>query len=133
MDLVFSHAVLQHVRRAEFDLTLAHLFRVTRPGGTGSHRIDFRDMLGGSINNLRIPSRLWEQDWFAGSGFYTNRLRFSQVIGRFRVAGFEILEADPKRFGALPEAASRRCREFAAVTGEDLIINACNLVVRRPA
>ena len=52
---------------------------------------------------------------------------------RFRVAGFEILKANPKRFAALPEAASRRCREFATLTGEDLMINACDLVVRRPA
>jgi len=133
MDLVFSHTVLQHVRLAEFDRTLAQLFRITRPGGVGSHRIDFRDMLGGSVNNLRIPSRLWEQDWFAGAGFYTNRLRLSQVLGRFRGAGFELVDIAIERFQTVPEAASRRCREFAGVTPEDLMIRACDLVVRRPA
>jgi SAM-dependent methyltransferase len=131
LDLVFSHTVLQHVRLAEFSAFLAELFRVTRPGGVGSHRIDFRDMLGGSVNNLRIPTSLWEQDWFARSGFYTNRLRHSQLVEGFLGAGFELVSETTERFRALPEAAAHRCQEFKELTSDDLMISGCNLVVRK--
>jgi hypothetical protein len=89
-------------------------------------------MLGGSLNNLRIPSRLWERDWFARAGHYTNRLRYSQVVDRFRAAGFELRSAVPEWFQSLPAAARHRCREFAGLGQEDLMIRACDLVVRRP-
>lgn len=131
-DLVFSNTVLQHVRRAEVPAYLRELFRITRPGGVGSHRVDFRDMLGGSLNNLRIGSGLWERDWFARSGFYTNRLRHSELTGGFRAAGFEIIKDSVDLFDACPEAARHRCREFHGLTEEDLLVKGCNLVVRKP-
>lgn len=132
MDLVFSHTVLQHVRLAEFSAFLDELLRITRPGGVGSHLIDFQDMLGGSVNNLRIPRHLWERDWFAQSGFYTNRLRHSQMVERFQGAGFEVVSDVTERFQSMPEAANHRCQEFDALTSDDLMISGCYLVVRNP-
>jgi SAM-dependent methyltransferase len=132
MDLVFSHTVLQHVRLAEFSAFLDELFRITRPGGVGSHLIDFQDMLGGSVNHLRIPMHLWEREWFARSGFYTNRLRHSQMVERFLEAGFEVVRDVTERYQSMPEAAKHRCHEFDALTSDDLMTSGCYLVVRKP-
>ena len=132
IDLVFSHTVLQHVRLGDLDKIIDEMFRVTRSGGIGSHRIDFRDMLGGSINHLRISKWWWEQDWFAAGRFYTNRLRHSQMINSFKRAGFEVVVDHQDQFKSMPAAARHRSRDFADLTDEDLLISGCDLVVRKP-
>lgn len=46
VDLVFSQAVLEHVRRAEFDDTQRALRRVQAPAGLASHQVDLKDRRG---------------------------------------------------------------------------------------
>jgi ubiquinone/menaquinone biosynthesis C-methylase UbiE len=48
VDFIWSHAVLQHVRRHEFLPVLRELRRVQRPGGVSSHCISITDILSAS-------------------------------------------------------------------------------------
>jgi SAM-dependent methyltransferase len=133
VDFSFSHAVLEHVRRDEFDATIRELFRVAAPGGLSSHRIDLRDHLGGSLHNLRFSRAWWESPFAASSGFYTNRLRMPQILESFRAAGFEILSTRETRWPALPLARRKLDPEFAEMTDEELTVQGFDLIARRPA
>lgn len=42
VDFIWSHAVLEHVRRAEFQETMKELRRIVRQDGVVSHRTDLR-------------------------------------------------------------------------------------------
>ena len=132
VDFSFSHAVLEHVRRDEFDATLRELFRVAAPGALTSHRIDLRDHLGGSLHNLRFSRGWWESPFAASSGFYTNRLRMTEIVERFRAAGFEILSTRETRWPALPLSRRKLDPEFAAMTDEELTVQGLDLLARKP-
>lgn len=69
VDLVFSQAVLEHVRKHEFLETQRALARLLKPDGVCSHRVDLCDHLGGGLNNLRFSERLWESPFSPGQGF----------------------------------------------------------------
>jgi SAM-dependent methyltransferase len=102
-DMVFSQAVLEHVPRAEFAATLVEIHRILKPGGISTHQVDFRDHLGGGLNNLRFSDRLWEAPWFARrSGFYTNRLRLSEMQTMMQGAGFAVEVARSDCWEVLP-------------------------------
>ena len=105
-DLIFSQAVLEHVPLGEFPATLSELYRVQKIGGIGSHRIDFKDHLQSSLNNLRFSEAAWEKPWFAArSGFYTNRLRLSQMSRVFAGVGFTVKLLEQNRWSELPLSA----------------------------
>ena len=90
VDFIWSQAVLEHVRLDDFAATIREFRRVISPGGVASHRVDFTDHLGGALNNLRFPDWIWESAFFANSGFYTNRLRSSEMLQIFGEAGFDV-------------------------------------------
>ncbi len=90
VDLVLSVAVIEHIRRHELAPTFAELRRIMKPDGLAWHAIDFQDHLGGKLANLRFAPALWESEWMARSGFYTNRASASQVIGLLRQSGLEV-------------------------------------------
>ena len=60
VDLIFSQAVLEHIRKNEFIDTMNHYYRILKKNGVCSHQIDLRDHLGGSLNNLRFSENIWE-------------------------------------------------------------------------
>ena len=101
-DMIFSQAVLEHVKKRDFLPTLRELCRILRPGGCCSHEVDLKDHLGGSLNNLRFSDRLWESDLFARSRFYTNRIRFDEMLLFFKKAGFRIQLVDQDNWACLP-------------------------------
>ena len=123
VDFAFSHAVLEHVRLAEFAPLLAELRRVIRPGGLCSHVVDLKDHLGGALNNLRFSQRVWESRTMAGSGFYTNRIRYRQMIAAFERAGFAVDVQTVDRFDALPTPRSWMATPFADLEDNDLIVS----------
>lgn len=133
IDAVFSNAVLEHVRRGEFEETVRQMLRIQRRGSVAMHGIDLRDHLGGALNSLRISPERWESPLFANSGFYTNRLRASEIRRIFTDAGFQILECQERRWENLPTPRSVMHPAFAALTDDDLLISGVKLVVRRPA
>lgn len=92
VDLVFSQAVLEHLRLEQLNSIIKETYRILKPGGCASHRINLKDHLGGGLDNLRFSKRTWESNFIATSGVYTNRLRASEITGIFREVGFEIIE-----------------------------------------
>ncbi len=130
-DLLFSQAVLEHVPRGEFAATLAQIRRILKSGGISGHQVDFRDHLGGGLNNLRFSEALWEAPWFARrSGFYTNRLALSQMTARVRAAGFavEVMQSSRRDHPALSRA--QLAREFRHLSDDDLAVWEAFLVFR---
>lgn len=132
VDFAWSNAVLEHVRRDEFAAVMAQFKRVLKPDGVISHRVDLKDHLGGALNNHRLSSALWEKDWFATSGFYTNRLSYSQMLARFEQAGFavEILRTD--RWESLPTPKNKMAKEFQSLEKADLLVSGFDVLLRNP-
>jgi len=130
VDLIWSHAVLEHVRFHEIDDFFAEFRRVIKPAGVMSHRIDYKDHLAASINNLRFSHRVWESDFMARSGFYTNRLRHSQMLAALCRAGFDVEVTDVTRWEQLPIAHTHLDPSFQSLPLEDLLISGCDLVAR---
>lgn len=131
VDLIWSEAVLEHVRLTEVDSTFRQLHRILRPGGVMSHTIDFKDHLAGSLNNLRFSRRVWESEFMARSGFYTNRLRYSDMLRRIKSAGFDIHSTDPDRWSDLPLRRGVLSDEFSDMADDDLLIRSA-IVVASP-
>ena len=131
VDFIFSQAVLEHVRGHEFLPTLRECFRVLKPEGIASHRIDLKDHLGGSLNNLRFSERVWESEFFASSGFYTNRIRFSEMITLFEEAGFRVEICHINRWKSLPLSKRVLSRPFQDLSDEELTISGFSCLLRK--
>lgn len=132
VDLVFSQAVLEHVRKHEFPEIQRQVARVLKPGGVCSHRVDLRDHLGGALNNLRFSEKIWESHFFADSGFYTNRLQMKNMVALFESAGFEVDVVDIRRWQALPTPRAKMDALFAGLPEECLNIAGFDVLLRKP-
>jgi SAM-dependent methyltransferase len=120
VDFVWSNAVLPYVRRNEFLAILQELRRIQRPDGVGSHRVPIRDIIGGNLNDLRFSMQVWESSFMASSRFYTNRLRYSELLQLFRLTGFEPEVVHKIRWKTLPTPRRKMATEFAILSEEDL-------------
>lgn len=130
VDLIFSQAVLEHVRRHHFLETMRECRRIVKPGGISSHQVDLRDHLGGALNNLRFSERVWESEFFAGSGFYTNRIPFGEMPRLFREAGFAVEVTAVRRWAALPTPRNRLAEEFRGLPDDQLCVSGFEVVLR---
>jgi len=129
VDFIFSQAVLEHIRRREFGQTLSELRRILKPGGKMSHTVDLKDHLGGGLHNLRFSHYWWEKDWVAGSGFYTNRLRYSEMVRLFEDAGFDCTITGMKRYVRVPLERHKMAPAFRGVSEDDLLISGFSVVM----
>lgn len=129
VDFIWSHAVLEHIRRREFSEFVRETRRIICDGGVCSHQVDLQDHLGGALNNLRIPSRCWEAEWMARSGFYTNRLRMAEMIRVFETAGFTVTTLATKRWEVMPTPRSAFAREFQNCDAADLLVKTFEVVL----
>ena len=132
IDFAWSNAVLEHVRRREFAAGVHELRRLLVADGCVSHQVDLKDHLGGGLNNLRFPSRWWEAEWLARSGFYTNRMRFSEMMRAFAAEAFRVESLVTGRFESLPLARTSLAREFRDLSDEDLMVSEFHAVLRAP-
>ena len=130
VDFIWSQAVLEHVRRHELLALMRETRRVIRDDGVCSHTVDLQDDLGGALNNLRIPSRWWEAEWMARSGFYTNRLRMSELVRIFESAGFIVNVVAIMRWEAMPMRRSALAQEFQGFDEEDLLVKGIRVILR---
>ncbi len=130
VDFIWSQAVLEHVRRSEFEATAIELRRVLRPEGRMSHQVDFKDHLGGRLNSLRFSHRTWEGPLFSNSGFYTNRLRLGEVVRIFETSGFSVEVRDQTRWQKLPTPRGAMDSAFQALPDSDLLVADARLVLR---
>lgn len=130
VDFVWSHTVLQHIKRDEFLATMRELRRQLRDDGICSHWVDLQDCLGGALNNLRFSESVWESPFMAGSGFYTNRIRYSEMLGLFKEAGFNAEVITLKRWEGLPTARSKLSLAFRNLSNEDLCVRVFHVILR---
>jgi predicted SAM-dependent methyltransferase len=130
VDLVFSQAVLEHVRRHELAPTLRETFRLLKPEGLASHEVDLKDHLGGALNNLRFSERLWEADWMARSGFYTNRVQFNEICKIFDRSGFDVELVKMECFRALPTPRQKLSGCFRSLPDDDLLVSSFHALLR---
>ena len=123
VDIMFSQAVLEHVRKAEFKAFFQHCRRVIKPSGGASHVVDLKDHLGGSLNNLRFSDQLWESDFFSSSGFYTNRIQFEDMVSMVRQTGFDVDVLHVKRWESLPLARNQMAEPFCHLSETELNVS----------
>jgi SAM-dependent methyltransferase len=130
VDFIWSHAVLEHVRRHEFTDYLRETRRVLRPTGVSSHEVDLRDHLGGALNNLRLSSKVWEADWMTRSGFYTNRLSRKEIMAAFAAAGLDATVIREVRWDSLPTPVDKFAEEFRAGDAGERLVNIFDVIAR---
>jgi SAM-dependent methyltransferase len=130
VDLAWSHAVLEHVPRADLPKLATELRRILRDDGICSHCIDLKDHLNGGLNNLRFSERLWESRLFTGSGFYTNRVRVSGLREIFERAGFTVDVVRTVRWERAPIARTKLDPEFRRLSDDDLLVSDVDFVLR---
>ncbi len=121
VDYIFSHSVLEHVRKYELNDFIKEMYRVLKPNGVISHNINYKDHLNESLNNLRFSEKLWESNFFASSGFYTNRIPAFLMHEYFRNNGFNIIKENFGKWDSLPIKRSALSQEFKNFTDEELM------------
>lgn len=129
VDFLWSHATLEHVRRAEFCPLIVETRRIIKDDGICSHRVDLKDHLGGSLNSLRFSELLWESDFFSKSGFYTNRFRFNEHLAIYEKARFkpQVIKTDewvslPTRKMKMNKAFREMPEELLRISGFDVLL-----------
>lgn len=131
MDFCFSNAVLEHVPKRHFALVAAELFRILNRNGICLHRVDLKDHLGGGLNSLRFSDATWKGKLFRSSGFYTNRIRFGEMLTLFERAGFEYRLPRVIRWEKLPTPRVKLNASFRRLPDEDLLVSGFDVVLRR--
>jgi len=131
VDFVSSIAVIEHVRLRELAETFHQLRRIMKDDGVAFHAIDFQDHLGGKLANLRFPPAVWESEWMARSGFYTNRVSASRLLAVIEAAGFELEIESRSLWPEPPTTRNRIARELQSTwTDTDLRVCSMSVVVR---
>ena len=130
VDFIWSHSVLEHVRKKDLLPVLHELKRIVKPTGFSSHVIDYQDHLNFSLNNLRFSEKLWESNLFANSGFYTNRVPAVFLHKMFKDAGFEILSEEFGKWPSLPISRHSLNAEFQELSDSQLINRTSNVLLK---
>ncbi len=123
IDFCFSHAVLEHIDLNDFPKLVTELRRILKNTGRSYHIVDLKDHLDFSLNNLRFSQKQWEGALFKKSGFYTNRIRFSQMTTMFEEAGFKVSCPIIKKWNCLPIQKNKLHPQFRSFSEEDLCIS----------
>jgi len=123
IDFVFSQATLEHIAFHDFIETQEQIHRILKPSGIASHIIDLRDHLVGGLNNLRFSEQIWESDFMTKSGFYTNRIRYSQMLNIFKKTGFNIDIEIIETWDKLPIPRSKLSHDFRNLSDNDLCVS----------
>ena len=131
VDFLWSQAVLEHIRQSEFEDLMRETYRVMKHDGVCSHQIDYKDHLGSSLNNLRFSEKVWESDFMANSGFYTNRIRMHEMEDIFRKIGFKVERIKLERWDSLPISKRYFSYPYREMRVEDLLIKGCHVVLRK--
>ena len=121
-DLIFSNCVLQCVPPTHLLATLKETRRLLHPQGVCVHSIDLRDMMGQSLHHLRFPEGVWESAYFRRAGFYTNRLRHSEWLRLFSLAGFDVRESEVNHWTTLPLERDSLAPPYRDLPESDLLV-----------
>jgi SAM-dependent methyltransferase len=130
IDLIWSHSVLEHVRKHELADVLKELKRILKPNGFASHNIDFQDHLAGALNNLRFSESMWESPLFSRSGFYTNRIPAFTMHRMFRDVGFNIEREEFGQWPQLPTPRGALHSDFKIYRDDELMNRTSHVLLR---
>lgn len=130
VNLIFSQAVLEHVRKCDFLYIMRECRRALRPDGVCSHKVDLRDHLGGGLNHLRFSERVWESPLFANSGLYVNRIQYSSMLRLFSEAGFNVESVELERWDNLPISRPKLARQFRDTLDDELQVSSFAVLLR---
>jgi SAM-dependent methyltransferase len=126
VDLIFSQAVLEHVRMREFLETMQEYRRILKSNGICSYQVDLRDHLDSALNNLRFSERVWESEFMTKSG----RIRYSQMLDLFDKAGFKVEVIGLHQWDALPTPKKKTAKEFRGLPVKELCVAVFDVVLR---
>lgn len=129
VDFCFSNAVLEHIPKTDMALLARELKRVLRPSGICVHRVDLQDHLCGALNNLRFSEEVWESRLFRKAGFYTNRIRYAEMVTLFEQAGFDCNVPRIVNWDQLPTPRARMDKLFRSLPDGDLLVRGFDLVL----
>lgn len=129
VDFCFSNAVLEHIPKSDMALLAQELKRVLKPGGICVHRVDLQDHLSGQLNNLRFSEEVWESSLFRHAGFYTNRIRYTDMVALFEQAGFDCNVPRIVNWDRLPTPRARMNKLFRSLPDENLLVKGFDLVL----
>jgi SAM-dependent methyltransferase len=129
LDLIWSQSVLEHIKEEEFQDVVREWRRLIRPDGVCSHHIDLKDHLGGALNNLRFSKDLWESEFMASSGFYTNRIRYTEMLTIFEQSGFDVEVVNADRWERLPTAREKFAEAFRDISTNELLVSGFDVIL----
>ena len=112
----------------EFGIIINEMRRVLKKDGLTSHEVDLKDHLNKSLNNLRFSKRIWESKFFSNSGFYTNRIRYSEIIKIFETNGFNVQILRKKMWNKFPIDINSVHKDFRDEPSEEILISSFNLI-----
>ncbi len=130
VDFCFSNAVLEHIQKSDFRFLVKEFHRLLQPDGVCVHRVDLKDHLGGGLNNLRFSEKCWEGDLFSHSGFYTNRIRFLEMLRLFEESGFSCEVTRKVLWDTLPTPRCALSGPFSMLPDDDLLVSGFDVVLR---
>jgi SAM-dependent methyltransferase len=131
VDFCFSHTVLQHIWKSDFTKMVDELFRILKPNGVCVHHVDLKDFLGGGLNNLRFSEARWESTLFRKSGFYSNRIRFREMVGIFEQAGFKCTLLRVVRWEQLPTPREKLDPAFRQLSNDNLLVSGFDILLKK--
>ena len=131
VDFIISQACLEHVRKNEFKEFVEETYRLSKQNSLSIHSIDFKDHLSYSLNNLRFSESLWESNFMASSGFYTNRLRYSEMKEIFLDAGFEIVRENKSLWKNIPLPINKFNKVFRDFDENDLKVKEAVICLKK--
>ncbi len=130
IDFIFSNAVLEHIRKKDFQNTIHEMHRILKEDGISSHEIDLRDHLNRSLNHLRFSERIWESKLFVKSGFYTNRIRFDEMMDIFKSEKFIVKVTKKWRWNCLPISRDKLKLPYRYLKEEDLKVYGFHAILK---
>lgn len=133
VDFIWSQAVLEHVRKDIFFETICQLRRILKDDGVCSHQVDLKDHLNSALNNLRFNEKIWEANFFAGSGFYTNRIRYVEMVDMFSQAGFEVKIGTVTSWNTLPTRRSSLVEPYRSMDEDNLLVSGFDVLLQASA
>jgi hypothetical protein len=133
IELALSLKVLEHISRADFHPLMTRLFGICRARSLQRHIVDLHDHLGCSLNNLRFPEAFWEHPLVSRSGFYTNRLRFSEIVQMSEDAGHTASVRHAYVWDRPPVRRAKLAPRFRDFSDADLKVCAFDLILAKGA
>lgn len=130
IDYLWSQSVLEHIRKKDFAEYVKQFRRLISRDGVCVHGVDLKDHLSYAHNNLRFSEKVWESEFMANSGFYTNRILYTEMLNIFRENNFEVEVLNIKRWTDIPTSRHKLHPSFSNLTDDDLMIAEFDVILK---